>query len=57
MDNYIFSEEEKPCVVCGKLTKRIEINYEARICSEDCEKILDEEAEKRIKELLTDRKL
>lgn len=53
MNNYILSKEERPCWVCGKPTKRIEINYEARICSDECEKVLEEEIEKRIKDLLS----
>ena len=40
-ENYIMSKEYKPCWICGKLTNRIEINYEAPICSYECEKIAD----------------
>lgn len=40
----IFDEREgmirggdmKPCIVCGCPTEFIEINYEARLCSEEC---------------------
>ena len=35
-DGFILSEEEKPCLVCGKPTKQIEIHFECRICSGEC---------------------
>ena len=37
----ILSDTYKPCCVCGKLTNRIEINYEAYICSIECEHVLN----------------
>ena len=40
-ENYIISKEYKPCWICGKATNKIEINYEAHICSSECEKIAD----------------
>jgi hypothetical protein len=36
-NNYIISEEEKPCYICGKKTNRIEYCYETYICSQECE--------------------
>lgn len=41
-DGYMTSEYYKPCIVCGKLTNKIEYNYEAYICSYECENIMDE---------------
>lgn len=40
-ENFIIAKENKPCWICGKPTNKIEINYEARICSCECEKIAD----------------
>lgn len=41
-DAYIISEDEVPCIVCGKPTNRVEYNYEAHICSAKCEHIMNE---------------
>lgn len=35
-NKFIISKEEKPCVVCKKLTKQIEIHFESRLCSDEC---------------------
>lgn len=32
----------KPCIICGKLTDRVEIYSEAHICSEECEQKLND---------------
>lgn len=40
-DGYIISKEKNPCCVCGKLTNRIEYNYEAYICSPKCEDVMN----------------
>jgi len=42
-ENFIISKDYKPCWICGKLTNKIEINYEAYICSHECEKIADKQ--------------
>lgn len=42
--DYIISDNYKPCCVCGKLTNRIEINYEAYICSPECERVLNSQS-------------
>ena len=42
-ENFIISKNKAPCWICKKLTNRIEINYEAFICSDECEKIADQE--------------
>lgn len=39
---YITVDEKKPCYVCGRLTNRIEYNYEAYICSKKCEDKINE---------------
>lgn len=39
--SYIYSKEKKPCYICGKPTKRIEYNYEAYICSRNCENVMN----------------
>lgn len=39
--DYISSDTYKPCCVCGKFTNRIEINYEAYVCSMECERVLN----------------
>jgi len=36
-DNYFEADKEGVCVVCGKPTNRVEMNYEAYICSDECE--------------------
>ena len=41
-NSYIYSKEKKPCCVCGKLTKRIEYNYESYICSRKCENVMNQ---------------
>lgn len=41
---YIVSEKELPCMICGKPTKFVEIFFEARICCAKCQR----EAEKLI---------
>ena len=46
LGNYIFSDKYEPCCVCGKPTRRIEINYEAYICSLKCENILEEQVKR-----------
>lgn len=40
-ENFIIAKEYKPCWICGRPTNKIEINYEAYICSCKCEKIAD----------------
>lgn len=32
---FIIADKEKPCLICGKLTKNIDIS-EAMICSQEC---------------------
>lgn len=34
---YFLVGHEEPCIVCGQLTKFIDINSEAHICSTECE--------------------
>lgn len=41
--NCIISKSKKPCIVCGKLTNRLEKHYEAYICSSECEEVMNEE--------------
>ena len=36
-------EDYKPCCVCEKPTNRVDYCYEARICSRECEDVLDKE--------------
>ena len=41
---YIVDEKHTaPCMVCGKPTHFVEIFFEGRICSEECQKKIDEE--------------
>lgn len=44
--NCIISKSKKPCIVCGKLTNRLEKHYEAYICSSECEEVMDKEVAK-----------
>lgn len=37
---YLISKEKKPCVVCGKRTRQIEIHLDLRLCSFKCCKVL-----------------
>lgn len=45
----------KPCIVCGRPTEFIEINYEARLCSEECVAEMDRRANEEFKRYM-DRK-
>lgn len=36
-NTYLRVEEKRPCIVCGSPTQFVEINYDARLCSEECE--------------------
>jgi len=38
---FVIGEKKEPCLICGKLTKKIEINYEGRICSKKCCREMD----------------
>lgn len=38
----------KPCIICGNPTEYIEINYEARLCSEECVFEMDRRAHEAI---------
>lgn len=40
---YIVSEDLKECTVCGKLTNKIDIFIEQRICSKECLNVRDKE--------------
>lgn len=42
-DCYITAERKGKCCICGKLTNRIEYNYEAFICSRACEDVMNAE--------------
>ena len=42
-DAVLYSDDHGPCFVCGCDTHYIEINYQAWLCSEECERMLDEE--------------
>lgn len=39
MESYILSDDFKQCYICKKVTNKIDISTEQRICSEECEKI------------------
>lgn len=39
--NYILTKARKPCIVCGKLTNRLEYCYEAYLCSDECQDVID----------------
>lgn len=43
-ENMIRGHYEKPCIICGSPTEFIEINYEARLCSEECVAEMDRRA-------------
>ena len=45
-DNILCSRTLGKCWNCGALTRFIEINYEAYLCSEECEWAKDEEVNK-----------
>lgn len=36
-------ETEKPCCICYSRTTFVEMNYEVYLCSEECERKLDED--------------
>ena len=44
----------RPCIVCGSLTEYIEINYEARLCSEECVAEMDRRAAESAKSYMCD---
>lgn len=35
-NGFIKVEDKQPCIICGKLTNLIEIDFECRICSDEC---------------------
>ena len=35
-ENMIRGRDMLPCIICGDDTEFVEINYEARLCSEEC---------------------
>lgn len=35
-NGFILGKQEKPCIICGKPTNQIEIDFECRICSDEC---------------------
>lgn len=37
--NYIVSKHRDNCYICGSLTRFVDINSEAHICSEECDEI------------------
>ena len=45
MEDIILSMYFKECIVCGELTDRIDICTEQRICSNECQNIIDREHE------------
>lgn len=53
-DNYLWSHTVGKCWCCGAPTHCIEINYEAYICSEECEWEIDKEINERCKEIPDD---
>lgn len=49
-DNILRGRVAKPCWHCGELTEFIEINYEAPLCSEECDWAKTEEINERCKD-------
>lgn len=43
LNNYIYTDNLKPCVVCGNLTCQVGICEEARICSDECMSKMDKD--------------
>lgn len=39
---YVRSERRVPCWGCEKLTQRVSVDWEAHICSAECEALVDE---------------
>ena len=52
-ENMIRGGDTKPCLICGSPTEYIEINYEARLCSEECVAEMDRRADDAFKRYLT----
>ena len=42
--NMLKAADEASCTWCKKPTTWIEVNYEARVCSEECVKAMDDDA-------------
>lgn len=42
-DGSFLTDNYEPCCVCGKLTNRVDYCYEARICSKECENVINQE--------------
>ncbi len=42
----LITDVEKPCIVCKKLTNRFNYCYEAPICSDECEDVMDTKVSK-----------
>lgn len=41
-DGYILTDQAKPCCVCGHMTNRLQYDYEDYICSEKCQRVMDQ---------------
>lgn len=54
-ENIIRGESIKPCIVCGCSTEFIEVNYEARLCSEECVAEMDRRAIDAFKRYMDDK--
>lgn len=50
---FVRSKEKKPCWVCKKPTKRIDIHYEQPVCSKGCLDKMDRSYEDYLKEVTT----
>lgn len=55
-DNYLRGKTWGKCWHCGAPTQFIEINYEAHLCSEECEQAKDEEINEACKRFSRDKR-
>ena len=48
---YLVTDNEQPCIECGKLTNQIDMFFEVRMCSDKCVKVWDDDMNSKLKEL------
>ena len=53
-DNILRGRIARPCWCCGEPTEFVEINYEAPLCSEECEWAIDKVINEKCKEIFSD---
>lgn len=48
---YLVTDNEQPCLECGRLTNQIDMYFQVRMCSDKCVKVWDDDMNDKLKEL------